>query len=47
MAYMKKNKMIYMHQTKIHRVEGTGMEYFGWIWGFPQVFLWVWDGYGH
>jgi len=25
-----------MHQTKIHRVQGTGMEDFGilWIWGF-------------
>ena len=27
----------------------TSMEDFGilWMWGFPQVFLWVWDGYGH
>jgi len=52
MAYMTKNKMIYASNKNTQGV-GTGMEDFGilWIWGFcggfPQVFLLVWDGYGH
>jgi len=34
--------------TKRLRVWGISMEDFGvlWVWGFPQVFLLVWDGYG-
>ena len=34
-----------MHLMKRHRAWGMGMEDFGvlWVWGFPRVFLWIWD----
>jgi len=47
-----KNKMIYASNKN---TQGVGYGYGGFrdsvdmgiLWGFPQVFLWVWDGYGH
>ena len=53
MAYMTKNKMIYASNKNTQCV-GCRCGYgefrdsvdMGILWGFPQVFLWVWDGYG-
>ena len=52
MAYTTKNKMMYASNKN---TQGVGYGYGGFrdsvdmgiLWGFPQVFLWVWDGYGH
>jgi len=49
---MTKKKMIYASNKN---TQGVGYGYGGFrdsvdteiLWGFPQVFLWVWDGYGH
>jgi len=52
MAYMTKNNMIYVSNKNTQRV-GYGYGWFrdcvdmGILWGFPQVFLCVWGGYGH
>jgi len=48
----KKNKMMYASNKN---TQGVGYGYGGFrdsvdmgiLWGFPPVFLWVWDGYGH
>ena len=46
---------LYLIYASDKNTQGVGYGYGGFrdsvdmgiLWGFPQVFLWVWDGYGH